>query len=70
MTLILSLANKDFVIQVSDRRLSSNGRIIDEDSNKSTYLVTDDSRMLFGFTGIAQYKSFVTRRWILDTLVK
>lgn len=70
MTLILSVANKDFVAQISDRRLSTNGRVVNEDSNKSGYLITDDSQMLFGFTGIAEYQSFKARRWIMDMLMK
>ena len=70
MTLILALANEEYVIQVADRRLSHNGQLIDDESNKSGYLISDDSKMLFGFTGLAEYGTFKTRRWILDTLSK
>ncbi len=70
MTLILALANEEYVIQIADRRLTSNGKLINDDSNKSAYIVTDDSQMLVGFTGLAEYESFLTRRWILDTLSK
>lgn len=70
MTLILALANKEHVIQISDRRLSSNGKLVDDESNKSAYLVTDDSQMIVGFTGLAEYGAFKAREWILDMLSK
>ncbi|WP_028324628.1 hypothetical protein [Desulfatirhabdium butyrativorans] len=70
MTLIIALANQEYVIQIADRRLSSNGTLVDDESNKSDYLVTDDSQMLFGFTGLAEFGTFKTRRWILDILSK
>ncbi len=68
MTLILSLATEDYVIQVADRRLSSNGKLVDDESNKAGFLVSDNAQLLFGFTGIARYGSFDTRKWILKTL--
>ncbi len=34
MTIVLTLGNADQVVQVSDRRLSSNGRLIDDDAFK------------------------------------
>ncbi len=68
MTLILSLGNSDQVVQVSDRRLSANGKIIDDDSNKATCLVCQNGRFAVGYTGLATYGSFKTQDWLLETL--
>ncbi len=68
MTLIVSLANKDYVVQVSDRRLSSNGRLIDDESNKCGVLFCLNARMVFGYTGLARYGAFSTDKWLLKAL--
>ncbi len=68
MTLILSLGNREQFIQVSDRRLSWNGRLKNDESNKAGILLCRDARHAFGFTGLAQYDSFNTRRWLLNAL--
>jgi hypothetical protein len=68
MTLILSLANRDHVIQLCDRRLTTNGRVCDEESEKSGAIVTDNARLLFGFTGLARALGVEMQHWILDAL--
>lgn len=68
MTFVLALANDDYVVQVSDRRLSVNGLLKDDESNKAGFLVCNDARLVFAFSGIAEYGQFKTRRWILETL--
>ena len=68
MTLILALGNSDQVIQLSDRRLSANGKPVDEESDKAGTLICSDARLLFGFTELAQIGTFKTHQWILDTL--
>lgn len=68
MTFVLALANDDYVVQVSDRRLSVNGLLKDDESNKAGFLVCNDARLVFAFSGIAEYGPFKTRRWILETL--
>jgi len=68
MTLIVSLANKDYVVQISDRRLSSNGRLIDDESNKCGVVFCLNARMAFGYTGLAKYGSFSTAKWLLKAL--
>lgn len=70
MTLILSLANRDNIIQMSDRRLTANGVVVDEDSGKSGTLFCTNGRFAFGFTGIARADNLEIRRWILDTLLE
>ncbi len=68
MTLILTLGNNDQMIQISDRRLSSNGKLIDDESNKCGVLFCKNARMAFGYTGLAQWKSFNTQKWLLKAL--
>lgn len=70
MTLILTLGNSDQVIQISDRRLSRQGELVDDESNKAGVLVCSNARLAFGFTGIAETasKDFITRDWLLEAL--
>lgn len=68
MTFILSLGNNENVIQVSDRRLSSNGKAMDEESNKAGVLICENARLAYGYTGIARIGSFNARTWIASAL--
>ena len=68
MTLILAVGNRENMIQLSDRRLSCDGKIIDDESNKVGVLVCRNARLAFGFTGLARYGSFKTYDWLLDTI--
>jgi hypothetical protein len=70
MTFVLALANNDYVVQVSDRRLTCNGVLTDDESNKAGFLVCDDARLVFAFSGLAEHGQFKTRRWILETLLE
>ena len=68
MTLIVALGNTDQVIQISDRRLTSNGKLIDDELNKCGVLFCNNARMAFGFTGLARWKNFETTKWLLEAL--
>lgn len=68
MTFILALGNREQFIQVSDRRLSWDGKLVDDESNKAGTLLCKDARHVFGFTGLAKYGDFDTRRWLLNAL--
>jgi hypothetical protein len=68
MTLILTLGNADQVIQISDRRLSWNGNLVDDESSKAGLLRCPNARLAFGFTGLTRYGAFNTRAWLLETL--
>jgi len=61
MTLILALANGEQVVMLSDRRLSANGILVDDESNKAALLQARDARLLVGFTGIAAVGYFPGR---------
>lgn len=72
MTLILSLATHDHIVQVSDRRLTVGsgpriGALVDDDSNKVTLFC---SRMSFAYTGLASVDGQRTDKWIVDVLSK
>jgi len=68
MTLIVAVGNHDQFIQVSDRRLSINGNIYNDESNKAIVLNCANARLSIGFTGLAEVHSFKTKDWILKTI--
>lgn len=68
MTLIIAAGNQDQFIQVSDRRLTVNGVIADDESNKAIVLQCANARLAVGFTGLARIGTFNTGDWILSAL--
>ncbi len=68
MTLILSLGNNNQMIQISDRRLSYDGKLVDDESNKCGVLFCKNARMAFGYTGLARLQNFNTQTWLLKAL--
>jgi len=68
MTLILTLGNSEQVIQISDRRLTVNSKLKDDESNKAGILICGNARLAFGFTGLSQIWDFKTRPWLLSAL--
>jgi hypothetical protein len=68
MTIIASAMSWDFAVQVSDRRISWNGKPLDDESNKATILICQNARFAVGYTGLAQWSSFNTQDWIVRTL--
>lgn len=68
MTLILSLGNQDQVVQISDRRLSLNGQLVDDESNKAGLLLCANARLAFGFAGLARIDGFETKDWLSKSI--
>lgn len=68
MTLIISVGNSENFLQLSDRRVSSNGRIVDDDSNKTAVFVSNNGRFAVGFSGLAKYSRFDTQSWLASSL--
>lgn len=68
MTLIIAAGNPDQFVQVSDRRLTANGVVQDDESNKAIVLNCANARLSIGFTGLAKVGTFNTRDWILSTV--
>jgi hypothetical protein len=53
MTLILVAANPHFVVQVSDRRLTSGSKIVSDEAGKSIHWTLPEAQFLLGYTGLA-----------------
>lgn len=48
--------------------MSSNGRLIEDESNKCGIVFCPDARLAFGYTGLARYGSFKTIEWLIKAL--
>lgn len=68
MTLIISIGNSKNFIQASDRRLSANGKVVDNNANKSAVYESKNGRFAVGFTGLALYRTFETQSWFTKAL--
>jgi len=67
VTLILSAVVGDNIVQVSDRRLTRNGRLEDDSSNKAVLFC---NRFCLSYTGLAHVGTIPTDQWLTGTLVK
>ena len=70
MTFCIVLANEDQIIQATDRRLTSAGKIIDDYANKSCHVICNDASLLVCFTGLARVGDHITSKWLLETISK
>lgn len=68
MTLIIGGINNRTAFLASDRRISSNGILIDDETTKCFFITTPDSRGVFAFTGLAYCNDFKTENLLCDTL--
>jgi hypothetical protein len=66
MTLIISAAVGDYLIQVSDRRLTKNRRLEDDEANKAVVFC---NRASFAYTGLASIGSHATDEWLVRCLI-
>lgn len=67
MTLVLSCLMRDYVIQVSDQRITrvSDGALVDNLRNKGTMFC---SQMAFSYTGLAEIDGIPTDLWLAEVL--
>jgi hypothetical protein len=67
MTLILSVIARDFVVQASDRRLTSfpTGQVIEDDANKAIFFCGQSA---IAYTGLARIGGQPTDEWVLECL--
>jgi hypothetical protein len=70
MTLIITLGNRDQVMQISDRRLTINHKLKEDESNKAGTLFCADARLIYGFTGLARISDFETKSWLIQALTQ
>ncbi|PKL78146.1 MAG: hypothetical protein CVV27_03875 [Candidatus Melainabacteria bacterium HGW-Melainabacteria-1] len=68
MTLLIGAANSSYAFLASDRRLSWNGQLVDDEANKATILATRDARVAMAFTGLAKCEGFLAEDWLLEVL--
>jgi len=68
MTLILTALNDRYAVQLSDRRLTSNGMMVDDEANKAIAVQAPDARFSVAFTGLARAGSFATRDWLMEAI--
>jgi hypothetical protein len=69
MTIVITMGNADQVVQVSDRRLTANGRLVEDESNKGGLFICANARLVFGFAGLAKCGNFNTQEWLLQNLL-
>jgi len=74
MTLVLSYANPEFTLQVSDRLVTQGTMRRDPTANKSIVLVTRNALVSLGYSGLAVVdkgggKERVTDQWLVEQLV-
>src|SRR6266487_5024167 len=74
MTLVVSLQNSAYTIQVSDRRVSRaslRGRFIpiNDEWNKAGVLTTSDARLAYGYSGIATFGFSKFQTWLRRALL-
>ncbi len=66
MTLVLSCATQDYLVQACDRRLITNrGDLVDDNANKAVLFT---NRLAFSYTGLANIGSERTDLWLTKTL--
>lgn len=82
MTLVIGIANSEQTILMSDRRLTSNGTVVEDESNKTAIVLLPQARLVTGFTGLGQIGTipnrfgppppgaFRTSWWLLDQVRK
>ena len=70
MTLVLIGINRRHAVQISDRRLVSNGAVVEEEHEKGLLLLAPDARFVVSFTGLARLGRFEMRQWLLEALAE
>jgi hypothetical protein len=69
MTLVLTRASKDYVLQVTDRLLTTaGGQPFDATSNKNVLYFSRNAAVALGYTGLAYLDGIPTDQWMVETL--
>ncbi len=69
MTLVLSCTTRDYVIQVSDRRLVCQvGNRVDVQEDNANKVTLFNQRIAFAYTGLAEIDGKRTDKWLVDVL--
>ena len=68
MTLILTLVSTNKTVQVSDRRLTLNGKIHESNATKAICVSCSNAHFSVGYTGVAEIDGKRTDYWIMDQI--
>ncbi|MET4618722.1 hypothetical protein ABIE18_000145 [Arthrobacter sp. 2762] len=69
LTLITVAANPDFIVQLSDRRLTTaDGGIFTEDETKVIYIQTPSWQVVMGYTGLARFGRQPTNQVLMELM--
>ncbi|MCL5962180.1 MAG: hypothetical protein M1358_23170 [Chloroflexi bacterium] len=68
MTLIITAVTRDGIVQVSDRRLTKDGQVYDDSSNRAICVSCSDGRLAISYTGLAEIGGQRTDEWLADYL--
>lgn len=73
MTFVLAAATMDYVVQISDRRLTAFDRrgrpsVYKEEENKAIFWNAPDARLAVSYTGIARVRGEPTERWLMSLM--
>src|SRR4051812_24939454 len=69
MTFILVAAGPRFLVQVSDRRISTRDSVVSDDANKAGVFRCADARVVYGYCGLASAPGFQTDLWLMKQLL-
>lgn len=71
MTLILSCMTQEYVVQVSDRRLTDfdTGSVVEDQSNKTLFFC-GCGQMAFAYTGLSRLGRLPTADWLIEHLAR
>ena len=66
MTLILTKASSDYVLQMSDRRITAGADIVDPQANKGLIYACEDAIVAVAYTGMAVLDDAPTDQWLAE----
>lgn len=69
MTLVVSMLNKDYAVQLSDRRLSSDRGVETDEANKAIVVITLTARVVMGYSGLARVGDMDVFETVKDILI-
>ncbi|MDX2004594.1 MAG: SEC-C domain-containing protein [Meiothermus sp.] len=68
MTMLIAMANEKYCLLLADRRITSDGKVVNDDYNKLCVFFCDDAKLAVAFTGLATFSGFDTSDWLAKTL--
>ncbi|MBI3281711.1 MAG: hypothetical protein HYZ57_17935 [Acidobacteria bacterium] len=69
MTLILTKASSDYVLQTSDRRITAGAEIADKQANKGMVYACQNAIVTVAYTGMSVLDEVPTDQWLAETII-